>query len=117
MIDFDYCIVDSFLHDLSSIIIRCLKYGHWNFDTLDFIIDTYSQNTKVDNKDLYLIFCFMEFPQDFWQVGLQYYVEKQPWSEEVFIKRLRRIVGDCKERMEFMGEFQLSFLEGANIGE
>jgi CotS family spore coat protein len=58
MIDFDYCIADTFLHDLSSIVIRCLKYGHWNFDTLNFIIDTYSQNITIDDEDMYLVFCY-----------------------------------------------------------
>jgi CotS family spore coat protein len=112
MIDFDYCIIDSYLHDLSSIIIRCLKYGHWSFDTFNFIIDIYSQNTKINEEDLYMIFCFMEFPQDFWQVGLQYYVEKQSWSEEFFVKKLHRITEDSKDRMDYIEEFQLSILEG-----
>jgi hypothetical protein len=54
----------------------------------------------------------MEFPQDFWQVGFQYYVEKQPWSEEFFVKKLRRITEDSKDRMDYIEEFQLSILEG-----
>jgi len=112
MIDFDYCVMDSYLHDLTSIIIRNLKHGNWNFYTFDYILDIYSKNIYIDDDELYLIFCFMEFPQDFWQVGLQYYVEKQPWGEEFFIKKLNRIVGDSVDRMEFLRDFETSFLEG-----
>jgi len=75
-------------------------------------LDIYSKNIYIDDDELYLIFCFMEFPQDFWQVGLQYYVEKQPWGEEFFIKKLNRIVGDSVDRMEFLRDFETSFLEG-----
>lgn len=112
MIDFDYCILDTHIHDLSSIIIRNLKYGHWSTYTMEFILEIYSNRIPINEEERYLIFCFMEFPQDFWQIGLQYYVEKQPWGEEFFIKKLRRIVEDSRDRMEFIKELETSFVEG-----
>ncbi|TDT62315.1 CotS family spore coat protein [Fonticella tunisiensis] len=114
MIDFDYCIFDSHLHDLSSIIIRNLKYGNWDFERLQFILDIYSEFIPVNIEEQYLIFCFMEFPQDFWQVGLQYYIEKQPWGEDFFIKKLNRIVGDSRDRIDFIEKFRASLMEGSN---
>lgn len=112
MIDFDYCIMDSHLHDISSLIIRNLKHGNWNFYTLDYVLDIYTRNIYIDDDELYLIFCFMEFPQDFWQIGLQYYVEKQPWEEEFFLRKLNRIVLDSVDRMDFIRDLETSFLEG-----
>lgn len=112
MIDFDYCMLDTHIHDLSSIIIRNLKYGHWSMYTMEFILDIYSNRISINEDERYLIFCFMEFPQDFWQIGLQYYVEKQPWGEEFFLKKLHRIVGDSRDRMEFIKELEASFMEG-----
>ncbi|QCX33434.1 CotS family spore coat protein [Caloramator sp. E03] len=112
MIDFDYCILDTNLHDLSSIIIRNLKYGNWDFEILDFILSVYYEKIPISNDEIYLIFCFMQFPQDFWQVGLQYYVEKQPWEEEFFLRKLKRIVEDSKERMSFLREFEQRLKEG-----
>ncbi|MCX7883667.1 MAG: CotS family spore coat protein [Caloramator sp.] len=112
MIDFDYCILDSHLHDLSSIIIRNLKYGNWDFDILDFILSIYCEKIPVSRDEIYLMFCFMEFPQDFWQVGLQYYVEKQPWDEDFFVRKLKRIAEDSKERMCFLKDFEQRLKEG-----
>lgn len=112
LIDFDYCVLDSHIHDLASIIIRNLKYGHWSMYTMGFILDTYCNRIAINTDEKYLIFCFMEFPQDFWQIGLQYYVEKQLWGEDFFIKKLRRIVEDSKDRMEFIKELEASFVEG-----
>ena len=34
------------------------------------------------------------FPQSFWQIGLQYYWEQQPWNEEVFINKIIRYLED-----------------------
>lgn len=112
VIDFDYCIMDSHLHDLSSLIIRNLKYGHWDMGTMEFILEIYSGRIPVSREEKYLIFCFMEFPQDFWQIGLQYYVEKQPWGEDYFIKRLNRTLEDARDRMEFIKELEASLMEG-----
>ncbi len=114
MIDFDYCIKDSHLHDLASIVIRNMKYGNWNTETLEFVLEGYTAWIPVSEEELYTVFCFMEFPQDFWQIGLQYYVEKQPWEEDFFIRKLSRLVEDSRERMEFLKEFEAMFLEGYN---
>lgn len=110
LIDFDYCVFDSHLHDLGSIIIRNLKYGNWSLDKLEYILDLYKEYIPITNDELYVLFCFIEFPQDFWQIGLQYYVENQSWEEEVFLKRLNRTINDVKGRFEF-----LRSLEGGGL--
>ena len=115
MIDFDYCIYDSHLHDLASIIIRNLKYGNWNLEVVDFILEVYGEIIPISREEIEIIMCFMEFPQDFWQVGLQYYVEKQPWAEEFFIRKLGRITADSKERMEFLEEFKTGLSEVSHV--
>lgn len=102
LIDFDYCIYDTHLHDLGSILIRNLKYGNWDIRRLEYILDIYTKFIPISKEEKQVIFCFMEFPQDFWQVGLQYYVEKQSWEEGVFLKKLIRIVNDSKERYQFL---------------
>ncbi|KRQ87792.1 Spore coat protein I [Caloramator mitchellensis] len=109
IIDFDYCVMDTHLHDLASIIIRSLRYGNWSMDILEYIIDTYSNFINIKDEEKYLICCFMSFPQDFWQVGLQYYVEKQPWGEDFFIKKLKKTTDDQKERFEFLNDFESMF--------
>jgi CotS family spore coat protein len=105
LIDFDYCIMDTRLHDLSSLIIRNMRYGVWDIDKAYFILNEYDRVYSIDGKDLKVIKAFMTFPQDFWQIGLQYYVEKQPWTMEYFLMRLGRIVNDRQIRDEFLKEF------------
>ncbi|MEG0129401.1 CotS family spore coat protein [Clostridium sp.] len=102
LIDFDYCIQDTHLHDLSSIIIRNLKCGNWNMDTLNYIVSNYTNEIEVTPDEFNIMGGFIEFPQDYWQVGLQYYVEQQPWEEEFFNKRLSRCKDDFKDKYDFL---------------
>jgi spore coat protein, CotS family len=106
LIDFDYTILDSHLHDLSSLLIRRMKNGKWGIDNALFILDAYNSIYSIDIDDIPIMAAFMEFPQDFWQVGIQYYYEMQPWGEEFFLKKLNRIIEDSEEKQDFIDEFR-----------
>lgn len=107
IIDFDYCILDSHLHDLASLLIRRMKNGKWSIESSLFVLEAYNSINKVNKVDIPIMAAFMEFPQDYWQVGIQYYWEKQPWDEEFFLKKLRKINSDKDEKQEFLDEFRL----------
>ncbi|MCD2346678.1 CotS family spore coat protein [Clostridium guangxiense] len=104
IIDFDYCILDTHLHDLSSIMIRKMKNGKWDMATAIFILDVYNSVYNIEDTDVPLMAAFMEFPQAYWQIGIQYYWEKQPWTEEFFISKLKKINEDKENRQEFLEE-------------
>jgi CotS family spore coat protein len=106
IIDFDYCILDIHLHDLGSLLIRTMKNGKWDLDTAVSILDSYSSIRKVERRDIPIMAAFMEFPQDYWQVGIQYYWEEQPWGEDFFIKKLKKIYEDLEEKQDFVDEFK-----------
>jgi CotS family spore coat protein len=105
MIDFDYSIMDTRLHDVASIVIRNMRHGVWDLSKADFIINEYSKYYALSDDDIGVIKSFMVYPQDFWQVGLQYYVEHQPWTMEYFMLRLERVVQDKEIRERFLKKF------------
>ncbi|ERI94794.1 spore coat protein, CotS family [Clostridiales bacterium oral taxon 876 str. F0540] len=107
IIDFDYCILDINLHDLSSLLIRRMKNGKWDIDNAEFVLDSYSKVRSIDKRDIPIMAAFMEFPQDYWQVGIQYYWEEQPWGEEFFVKKLKKINEDREEKQEFIEDFRV----------
>lgn len=106
IIDFDYCILDTHLHDLSSLLIRKMKNGKWDMDNATYILDAYNSIYPIEKSDIPVMAAFMEFPQDFWQVGIQYYWEKQSWGEEFFLNKLKKIELDIDERQEFLEKFR-----------
>lgn len=105
IIDFDYCILDTHLHDLSSLLIRRMKCGNWDVENATYILDVYNSIIKVDENDIPIISAFIQFPQDFWQLGIQYYYEKLPWEQDNFLRRLTRFLDDRKLKQEFLDDF------------
>ncbi len=105
LIDFDYSIMDTRLHDVSSLVIRNMRYGVWDLGKAYHILNEYDRQYTLSKEELEVIKAFMTFPQDFWQVGLQYYVENQPWTMEFFMMRLNRVVDDRDKRDQFLSGF------------
>lgn len=105
MIDFDYCILDTRLHDVASLVIRNMRHGVWNISKANDILEEYNKHYTLTKEELGVIKAFMVYPQDFWQVGLQYYVEKQAWAMDYFLLRLNRVIEDKEMRQKFLDEF------------
>lgn len=105
IIDFDYCILDTHIHDIGSLLIRSMKDGNWSKDTARLIINNYSLINNISENQLKLIKAFIRFPQGFWQIGLQYYWEQQPWEEEFLVKKINKYLGDRKDREKFLEDF------------
>lgn len=106
IIDFDYCMLDTHLHDLSSLLLRRMKNGKWSINNCIFIIDAYNSVNSVKRDEIPVMAAFMEFPQDYWQIGIQYYWEEQPWEEEFFLKKLKKILEDRDEKQDFVDQFR-----------
>ena len=105
IIDFDYCILDTHIHDLASLLIRTMKEGSWNKDVANFILNSYSNSYGLFYDEIKLMKGFIRFPQGFWQIGLQYYWEQQPWGEEFLINKLNKYLKDREGREEFLENF------------
>ncbi|MEW8994727.1 CotS family spore coat protein [Clostridium sp.] len=106
IIDFDYCILDTHLHDLSSLLIRAMKYGRWNQERVRIILKAYKSSHRLEQDDIKIMAAFMEFPQDYWQRGIQYYWEKKMWGEDFFLRKLKSYANDREERQEFINSFR-----------
>jgi len=106
IIDFDYCILDSHLHDLSSLLVRRMKYSKWSINNAREILEAYGTVHNLRDEDIHIMAAFMEFPQDYWQRGIQYYWEEKPWGESFFLKKLRFYNDDKEERGEFIERFR-----------
>ncbi|BAK80965.1 CotS family spore coat protein [Candidatus Arthromitus sp. SFB-rat-Yit] len=101
-IDFDYVILDTYLHDLGSFINRCLKLGSWNEYKLNLIINSYRDIKRLPKREILLTLSFILFPNDFWQIGIQRYRENIRWSDERFLKRLNRSENDKQDKTNFI---------------
>ena len=105
IIDFDYCILDTHIHDLASLLIRAMKDGEWNKEVSNIILNSYGSTHSLFNAELKLMKGFIRFPQGFWQIGLQYYWEQQPWGEEFLVNKLNKYLRDRDSREQFLQNF------------
>ncbi|MGL5414183.1 MAG: CotS family spore coat protein [Clostridium sp.] len=103
-IDFDYCILDSGLHDLASFIWRVNKFNDNHLkEKVEKIIKGYEKNIEIIDNEKRIMRDFLSFPQEFWQIGLQVYWEMQPWGEEFMIRKLERYFKSLENKEEVIG--------------
>ena len=105
IIDFDYCILDSHLHDLSSLLIRAMKGAKWGKEKADLIIKNYCKSNGLYEDEFKLIGDFIRFRRRFWQIGIQYYWEQQPWGESFFEEKINKYLEDVEYREEFLDSY------------
>ena len=55
IIDFDFCIMDTRLHDVASLVIRNMKRGIWDIEKAYFILNEYSKYYPINDGDLKVI--------------------------------------------------------------
>ncbi|MGE5558957.1 MAG: CotS family spore coat protein [Bacillota bacterium] len=105
LIDFDYCICEIRLHDLGSLLIRNMKTNGWDLELAVYILKNYHNSYALTREEFDVLWLFMMWPQDFWQVGLQYYKEKQPWPKKRFYQSLQKKIKDIRPREVFLNRF------------
>jgi CotS family spore coat protein len=105
LVDFDYCLQDLRIHDLINLLVRNLKHNGWRIELGRFILTIYHQAARLAPEELQVMQVLLDWPQDFWQVGLQYYYEKLPWPQERFLKKLEHKIRQRFARERFLKEF------------
>ena len=109
LVDFDYCLLDLRIHDLINLMVRNLKHNGWRLEVGDFILSEYQTVSPLAAEELEVMYVLLCWPQDFWQVGLQYYYEKLPWPKERFIKKLRHKIYYRALRNQFLNQFSRKY--------
>ena len=105
LVDFDYCLRDIRIHDLINLIVRNLKHNEWDPGLCRFILQEYHEEGKLTPGEIEVMYVLLNWPQDFWQVGLQYYYEKLPWPAERFLKKLQSKIESRFAREKFLKDF------------
>lgn len=102
VIDFDYLLCDTHLHDLASLLIRAGKRSAWEEIRRERILEAYHQIYPLLPAEIPVIKAIMHFPQAFWQVGYARYFEKQPWPLERFTEVIQLKTAFEPERLRYI---------------
>ena len=110
VIDFDYSIMDIRMHDLGSLIIRNMKKSNWDIDKALEILESYDRRNPVSSSELKVLAPFFLFPQDFWMISRQYYIERKNWDEEDYMDKMNTKSEYTLMRRKFIEEYEKKVL-------
>ncbi|HWR61324.1 MAG TPA: CotS family spore coat protein [Clostridia bacterium] len=105
VVDFDYCIMDLRIHDVGSLILRNMKRSDWDIDKALSILEAYDRRNPLSGEELKVLVPFFLFPQDFWMISRQYYVERKDWDEEEYVDKMNTKSEYTVMRRKFIEEF------------
>lgn len=74
-VDFDYCVSDLFVHDLASILLRLGKNNVYHASLALAFLRRYQKFLPLREGERRLLWDYLCFPQEIWQMGLAFYEE------------------------------------------
>ncbi|MCL6589433.1 MAG: phosphotransferase [Firmicutes bacterium] len=98
LIDFDYMLIDHPAHDRANLAGHYLRLHQWSLHSLDTILERFARDYPFGPGELKLLRLFLLFPYDFWILGRQYFIEKQPWSLKYYQTQWDRKINLYKHR-------------------
>lgn len=106
VLDFDYCVFDIRIHDLGSLILRNMKKTSWDISRALYVIECYDKECSVSHDELKVLLPFFLFPQDFWQISRQYYIEKKDWGDRDYLDIMNTKSQYTISRRQFIEELE-----------
>ncbi|MEG0370687.1 MAG: CotS family spore coat protein [Clostridium sp.] len=108
-LDFDYCLIDLPMHDLSNIIVKAIKHNRWDIDIAKTIVKYYKEEKPMTNEEMDILYAYLVFPKDFYDISTSYYFRNRDWEEEEFLEKLKRKAEYKDDRERFLQNFKRSY--------
>lgn len=89
LIDFDYCNLNIKIMDLYNYIIKVSKNFAYDKDVINVILEDYSKVNNITDDEKEILNILINYPRDFINISLDYYLKQKSWDEEVFISRFK----------------------------
>ena len=102
IIDFDYLLCDTHLHDLASLLIRVGRRSKWNPAKQQDVLPTYHSIYPLKPAEISVLKAMLLFPQAYWQVGFARYFEEQPWPLKRFVRTIKHKTSYEQKRLNYI---------------
>jgi CotS family spore coat protein len=106
LIDFDAMVVDRPTHDRANLVSRYLRLYGWMDQALLRLLWHFDRFYPWRCGELPLLRVYLTFPYEYWMLGRQYYLERQPWSARYFQDQWERKIAPYQARervLELLG--------------
>lgn len=102
LIDFDYIIVDQPVHDRVNLLSRYLRLHQWSKEALFKGLWNFDRYYPWKTGELRKLRIYLTFPYEYWILGRQYFLERQPWPAKYFEEQWERKVNVFKQRVKIL---------------
>ncbi len=102
LIDFDYMIVDQPVHDRVNLISRYLRLHQWSKEALLKALWNFDRYYPWKAGELRKLRIYLTFPYEYWILGRQYFLERQPWSARYFQEQWQRKISGSEQRVKIL---------------
>lgn len=109
-IDFDYAVIDLKVHDLSNFITKIEKNAEYDFNDCKNIIEIYNSINSIDKNELSVLYGFLLFPKDIYDITKNFYTRLKDWNFNTFLNRLQNKIILNKSKEEFLDKYKGEFL-------
>lgn len=110
-IDFDYSVIDLPYHDISNIITKAIKHSEWDIDIANTIMEGYMEHREMLREEIEVLYGYLLFPQDFFDIASNYYMKNRGWDEDEFRDKLKRKAEYMEDREKFLNKFKKRWLQ------
>lgn len=105
IVDFDNCIQDIKIYDLTRFLEVVLIRNRWSWELARGALRNYGQIINLTDDDLKIALSLLCFPRRFWVVAKRYYRDNKDWDQKTLIKSLKLVIKEEKLREEFLSRF------------
>lgn len=110
-IDFDYSVIDLPYHDIANMIIKAIKHNGWNIEIANMVMESYMRVKEITLEELKVLYGYLLFPQDFYDIATSYYMRTRNWDEDEFTNKLKTRAGYREDREKFLEGFKDKWLK------
>jgi spore coat-associated protein S len=111
VIDFDYCKYEIRGYDITSFLIKVLKRNNWSFEMARELLDEYQKVSPIYEDENMVMLAFLKFPQRLWRLANRYYYNESNWPDNTFQRKIREIIEEKDEYVDFIGQFEDKFVK------
>jgi CotS family spore coat protein len=102
LIDFDAMVIDGAAHDRANLAGRYLRLRGWTKRALLQLLRQFERLYPFRRGEFDWLRVYLTFPYDYWMLGRQYYLEKQPWSAKYFQDQWQRKIAPYQARKRIL---------------
>ena len=98
LFDLDSLLVDQAVHDRANLFRLYLRLWRWSLPAFFKLLWQFDRDYPWRKGELRLLHTYLTFPYDYWILGRQYYLERQPWSARYYQEQWQRKIESCQAR-------------------